>query len=116
MNDSIQIPPDLNGCHPLITATQKTLAEARKTPFDPYCPRKPAIGTIDVEVSANAQQRALRLLEAIIRAAEKKGWTIEPKTEKNGSRIRIADDTVTFSMFEKTEQVETQKDSKTRWG
>jgi hypothetical protein len=45
-------------------------------------------------------------LEAIIRASEKAGWSVEGKDEKEGARIKIADDPVSFSMVEQSDRIE----------
>src|ERR1700681_2772874 len=100
MEHHIQVPADLRGCHPLITKTHHAHLHPPKL-TEPYSAPKPVTGILDVQASKSALSRALRLLEAIIRASEKNGWTVEGKDEREGARIRIGDDPVSFSMFEK---------------
>ena len=105
MDYDIQIPEDLHGCHPIITKTRQAQFYRPKL-TEPYSAPEPILGILNLRVSKSALPRALRLLEAIIRAAEKAGWAVEGKNEKQGFRIKIADDPVSFSMVEQTDRIE----------
>lgn len=105
MDHDIKIPDDLRGCHQIITRTRKEKLLPPKT-ANLYTEPKRVFGILDVQVSKNALPRALRLLEAIVCTCEKQGWSVEGNDEKEGSRIRIADDPVTFSMIEQSDRIE----------
>lgn len=116
MEYDIEIPTDLHGCPPIITKTRHALLHPPKL-TEPYSAPKPVTGVLDVHVSKIALSRALRLLEAIIRASEKNGWTILGEEERKGARIGIGDDPVTFSMVEQSERIElpSTKEEKAQW-
>ena len=105
MQYDIQIPDDLHGCHPIISKTRRAQFYRPKL-TEPYSAPKPILGILDLRVSKSALPRALRLLEAILRASEKAGWSIEGRSEKEGARIKIADDPVSFSMIEQSDRIE----------
>jgi len=105
MDYDIQIPGDLHGCYPIITKTREAKLHPPKA-ANPYSEPKRVFGILDVQASKSALPRALRLLEAITCACEKQGWSVEGNDEKEGSRIRIADDPVTFSMIEQSDRIE----------
>src|ERR1700720_4583869 len=105
MEYDIKIPKDLHGCHPIISKTRQAQSHRPKL-SEPYSAPKPILGVLNLRASKTALPRALRLLEAIIRASEKIGWSIEGKDEKEGARIKIADDPVSFSMVEQRDRRE----------
>lgn len=105
MDYEIRFPEDLRGCHQIITRTREAKLHPPKA-ANLYSEPKRVFGILNVQVSKNALPRALRLLEAIISTCEKQGWSVEGNDEKEGSRIRIADDPVTFSMIEQSDRIE----------
>jgi len=105
MDYEIRIPEDLRGCHQITVRTREAKLHPPKA-ANLYTEPKRVFGVLDVQVSKNALPRALRLLEAIVCTCEKQGWSVEGNDEKEGSRIRIADDPVTFSMIEQSDRIE----------
>jgi hypothetical protein len=105
MEQAIQIPEDLRNCHELITKTRHACIQSTKT-IDPYSQPKRSFGILDLHISRTALQRALRLLEAVIRTCETRGWSVLGNTERDDSRIQIEDDAVMFTMFEQRDRVE----------
>src|ERR1700676_4922610 len=87
-----RIPSDLRGCHPLISQTKRVLE--KKKPDERSLLQSIENGILNIRVTQNALHRALRIMQAIISAAESRGWTVRPRGEKTGCAIVIGDDDV----------------------
>lgn len=93
----ITVPDEIRKYHALTAATKRWFEQQRKTIDYPAKPEH-----IDhlhvVSVTKDAERRVLRLYEALIRAIESRGWTVETKTADRdtktlvkvlGERVRI---------------------------
>ena len=100
----INVPEDLHGCHPLVSATKKSL-ESDKPGVDLLL-RSAEKGTLSIMTSRNSMHRALSLMEALIRAAEANGWKVEGKEDRGGMKIIVGEDGVSLEMVEKIDQTE----------
>src|ERR1700730_6230624 len=100
----VEVPSDLLTCHPLVAKTQIALEHQKANQHQLVS----ATGrnTLFVRVGPNSIKRALRILEAVIRASETNGWKVEPTNSEGKSRICVNDDPVSFSIFEKTQRSE----------
>lgn len=87
----IRVQSELTSPHPLVAKTQKALKTLK--PFDGRL--HPPTGTaLDVGVSPAQMDRVLRILDALIKACEQKGWRWEVGNEGtlihcDGEQIRI---------------------------
>lgn len=100
----IVVPENLHGCHPLITATRKSL-ESRKAREDGLVWAS-GPGTLRIETSRESMHRALCLMEALIRGAEANGWKVEATGETSGTEVFIGEESVSLEMKEKVERIE----------
>lgn len=81
------MPRQLRAAHPLIAAT-RTAAE-RLRPDETGRLRLRAPGVVDLRVSRAALTRALRVIQGLVAAAERRGWSVVPA--KYGPGVAISD-------------------------
>lgn len=110
----IEIPDNLRGCHPLVSATRQGL-EAAKPNERKLC--YAGAGQLDVVVCRGSIPRALRLLEALVRACEGEGWKVETEEKQRGTRIVVRDDPVSLLLIEKPLRIEIEapEEEKKNW-
>ena len=101
---TIEVPSDLRGCHPLISQTKRVLE--RQKPDERSLLQSIDKGILSIRVTRNSLHRALRIMEAIINAAESHGWAVKPQNEKDGCAIVIGDDAVGIYISEKVNRFE----------
>ena len=99
LTPTVQISDDLRGCHPLITKTRRLLKQGK--PDERHLKYAVAGGTMSVRVSSGAIDRALQILEAIIRACESRAWIVAAPDDESSARVHIGQDPVSFGMSEK---------------
>lgn len=93
----IRVADTLHGCHPLIRQTKQTKEKAVQ---DEYGRTR---GYLDLSVSKAALNRALRIMDALMRAAENRGYKIEiSKQSPHLAQIVIGDERKAFRIFEKS--------------
>jgi len=105
--EPIKIPSDLRGCHPLISTTRRAL-EARK-PGDTGLVYINEPGALKVTVSRQSTPRALRIMEALLRACLDRGWAVESSDKEATTRVSIGNDPVHFEIAEKTDRTEIEQ-------
>jgi hypothetical protein len=112
---TVQIPGDLRGCHALITKTRGSLKLAKTD--ERNLKRAAGDGVLKVCVSRESIDRALKILEAIIRACEARGWSVAAPDARSSAEIRIGDDPVSFGISEKIARFEIKTDdpAKDKW-
>jgi hypothetical protein len=98
------VPENLHGCHPLITATRKSLESLK--PGENGLVWASGPGTLRIETTRESMHRALCLMEALIRGAEANGWTVKAGSEKSGTTVVIGEEYVSLEMKEKMERLE----------
>jgi hypothetical protein len=98
------VPIDLRGCHPLISQT-KRIVEKEK-PDERSLLRSTQKGILNVTVTRGSLHRALRIMQAIITAAESRGWSVKPKSEEAGCAIKIGDDELGITISERVSRFE----------
>jgi hypothetical protein len=87
---TVPVPTDLRGCHPLITKTRGSLKLAKTD--ERNLKRAAGDGVLKVCVSRDSIDRALKILEAIIRACEARGWSVAAPDARSSAEIRIRDE------------------------
>lgn len=95
---SVTIPEDLRGCHPLVSSARAALE--RDTPSSRGLRATHGPGMLSICVSKGSMHRALRLTEALLRAAEQAGWKVEGGKEVASIMIHVGDDEVELSVSE----------------
>ena len=103
----IVVPDDLRGCHPLISATRKSLESSK--PQENQLLHAVHAGTLSVAVSRSSMHRALRIMEAIIVAAEAFGWKVESPGERGGTQITPENVPVSLELIEKVDRSEKER-------
>lgn len=73
---SVELRQDLSGCHLLVAQAQAAIDACKASP-DGLC-RLPENAPLNMRVSKADPNRALRLMDALLRAMEAQGWKIEP--------------------------------------
>lgn len=69
-----------------------------------------------VHVSNSALDRGLRIMDALIKALEARGWGVEvARGDQPATRVRIGEDFVKFRLDEKARRIEHPPDSKKSW-
>jgi|SRR5579885_177955 len=101
----IAVPEQLTEPHPLVARTDKSIRSAR--PDESGISRPKASRCIDVAVSPAQIDRALRILDAVVKALEARGMAVfavdgdRPRTE-----ARVLDERVGFRIYEETKRQE----------
>lgn len=107
--EDIVVPAELTSPHPLIEATEKSLTGAK--PDEEGLVHPKAKRTLDIHVSPANVQRALRIMDTLIKAIESRGLSVTLKGE--GSRLctyaEVMDEQIWFVLDEITERVERPK-------
>ena len=107
---AIAIPQNLQGCHPLVAETLRILEKSKLN--DNGALSSDQTGILKVIVSPALLQRALRIMEAILRACVAHGWTIEGAGTDPDTSVKIWEDSVSFRLVEKLERYETEASKK----
>jgi hypothetical protein len=90
---SVEPRPDLSGCHQLVAQAQAAITACKASP-DGLC-RLPGNAPLNMRVSQAEPGRALRLMDALLRAMEAQGWTIGA-----GPEVSVLGESITFRMWE----------------
>lgn len=95
----IVVKANLRGAHPLVTAFSKAVAEAGAKSGE-YVSTGRA-DTLDVHVTKELLPRALRVMDALLRAFETRGWPVRiARAEQRHWVVRVADRDVPFGIRE----------------
>jgi hypothetical protein len=110
----IEIPEDLRISHPLVkqavAAVRKTSPEVSKDRVvrwqDRYQSKlvKPGAGHLDIAVSKASLPRASRIMQALLAAFERRGFTIRV-TEKNETFVTVLGEAFQIALVERLKQV-----------
>ena len=99
--DPVPIPPTLESPHPIIASTLKASRKAKEQEDRLLSLHGP--GGLTLRVSCEALDRALRILDAVVKALEVRGCTVRPAQDsKNGSAAIRDQDTLGFWMEEES--------------
>ena len=110
----ITVPDDLAITHPLVkqaaAAVRKASREARKNEVvrwqDRYQAKllKPTPGNLDIAVSRSSLARALRIMQALLAAFDRRGFVIRI-TDKNETYVTVMDEPFQIALIERLKQV-----------
>jgi hypothetical protein len=101
---SISVPSDLHGCHPLISQTRKALKQEK--PDERGILRSTQNGILNVTVSRTSLHRALRIMQAVLTAAESRDWSFITRKEEASCAIKIGDDEMGVRISERVKRFE----------
>lgn len=101
---AIEVPETLHGCHTIVSATKRCLESSK--PSENGLLRSPDDGTLTMAVSRHSIHRALRLMEALIRAIEANGWQFLGKGEREGMRVNLNGESINLEIEEKIGRAE----------
>jgi hypothetical protein len=117
----IEVPEDLAISHPLVraaaTALRRAARERNKNQPVHWNQRyqarlvKPGPGHLDIAVSKVLVPRALRIMEALVTALERRGYPVSV-TEKSETEVRVLDERIEIALVERFKQVTVKR----QWG
>lgn len=97
----IRVADTLHGCHPLIRQTKQGLQKAKPDDYGRLH------GHLDLNVSKTSLSRALRIMDALVRGAERRGYAVEnSKQSPYPTQMVIGEDRIRFKLFEKSDRHE----------
>jgi hypothetical protein len=112
----IVVADDLRSAHPIVRESRKRLERKFVDPFGRiypgWSPDESQRQIIDINVSHGTVHRALRIMDALIKAIETRGGHIELKSRKTYCRVNEAN--VQFSLWEKITRTEREVSQKER--
>jgi hypothetical protein len=111
----IKVPPDLKVFHPLVKATAVALRGAAKLSrqpgpyrgYDPALLVRPGEGYLDIAVSKPLVPRALRIMQALVTALEKRGYSVSAR--KSETIVTVLGEEFEIALNERLKQVKVQR-------
>lgn len=102
---SVSVPDILTEVHPLVEMAQKHLSFSKSEPYHSCSPEKTRC--LDIRVSRDSLERALRIMDALLKALEQEGMYVKI-TEHGESKIVFDEKETEFCLREMvyTEQIE----------
>jgi len=95
----IRVADTLHGCHPLIRQAKQVLEKARPDEYGRLH------GHLDLHVSKTSLNRALRIMDAFVRVAERRGYVVEnSKQSPYRPQMVIGEERIKFKLFEKSDR------------
>lgn len=111
--EAIEISPDLRGCHKLVTKTRRAFESARKETNGHLVPD----GALSVRITRASMNRALRLMDAVVKALEARKSKVVVETDANWCYALIEGEKVHFSLTERIRRYEKDQTLESRrWG
>lgn len=107
LNDPIRVDDVLRNPHPAIRQTKSALEGAHE---NSYAKVQPAWNqpSLDIRVSRGSVNRALRIMDAILKAVEKRGFSVEPGDAQRGyTRIVVRSQKIKVRLTEGANRFET---------
>jgi len=95
---------DLRGCHPIVSETKRALEKAR--PDERSLLRSIQNGILNVAVTRGSLQRALRIMQTVVKMTASRGWKIKPTRREAGCAIAIGHDEIGIRLSEKVGRFE----------
>jgi hypothetical protein len=96
--NSIVVEDTLTGVHPLVAKTQEDLANTKVDNSGLLAGRDH--GCLDIKVAKDSLDRAFRIMNALLKALDRRGFTVSVDQEKRTTKAKALDETVTFSLEE----------------
>ena len=112
--EPILVPDELSDPHPLVVATEKSLLAAGEDEQGLVWPR--AEKTLDVHVSPENIPRAMRIMDAFVRALEARGLPVTVVSPEGNRRTEttVLQESVGFMLYEATDRVEREPTARER--
>jgi hypothetical protein len=112
-----RVPENLRGADPLVTRTRDAIEAGHKDDYGRSAARWNSGCPLNINVSASLLPRALRIAEAIIRGAVRRGYTVETPKEGGVAKIFIRGNDFGFVLEEPSKRIEEKPDPKhpDRW-
>jgi len=112
-----RVPENLRGADPLVTRTRDAIAAGHKDDYGRSASKWNSDCPLNINVSAPMLHRALRIAEAIIRGAIRRGYTVETPKEGRVAKIFIRGNDFGFVLEEPSKRIEEKADPKhpDRW-
>ncbi|SRR5260221_6457590 len=79
----VAVPTDLDDAHKLVVQAEKSLRHGRRDDHGRLMPRSP--GRLHIRVTPECLDRALRIMDALLKALEVRGYASSAGAEENGS-------------------------------
>lgn len=100
----IRVVNTLRSAHPLVQTAQEVLRRSAKTPNDFV--HNWQVPHLDIDVSKATFTRALRMMNAVVKAFEKRGWEVAvgPKDDR-GTFVTVMQQKIAFGIREPRKQV-----------
>lgn len=98
----IVVPDEVRKYHPLVAATKRWFEQRRKK-VDIYARPEPIDHLHVVKVQQDSERRVLRLWDALIRALETRGWSVETTTKDRDTKttVKVLGETVKIFIEER---------------
>ena len=96
--NSIMVEDTLTQVHPLVTKTQKSLINAKVDNSGLLAGRDH--GCLDIKVGKDSLDRAFRIMDALLKALDRRGFTVSVDAEKRTTMAEVLGETVAFSLEE----------------
>jgi hypothetical protein len=101
----IQVPEETGVLHPLVERTARTLRSAKKSERGYLVPR--AKRHLDVTVTPGTLDRALRIMDALVRALEARGFAVAiSQDERSATFASVLDERIGFALEERVRTIE----------
>ena len=104
-HEYVDVPKTLRGAHPLVSTALEVLEQAKRNSKGML--ERPIRNCLDVAVTKRLLRRALRIMDAIIKECESRGWTC--KIDNGETVVQTADARVVFGISEILEYRESEK-------
>jgi hypothetical protein len=101
----IRVSKTLRNPHPLVIQTERVLSKAEPDKYGVLRPWRREY--LDIRVSPTSLKRALRIMDALIKGIEERGFSISNRVNSRfpETHLTIFDESIRFSLSEKTRQI-----------
>lgn len=105
--NQIRIAAELENAHPLVKKTKRFFDEADANSLEPISPPREK-GYLSVSVSPTQAQRALLIMDALLKAAEKRGYNATVSSNHWGEESRIVKEgeDICISLYEHSQKIQ----------
>lgn len=101
-----RVPQDLRGCDKMVSKTRDAILRDKYAHNGLYSPGRGDYGCLDLKVSKEQLQRALRIYQGIINGCTALGWKVNPGEEYSGTSILVEEEEISVAIREKTNRIE----------
>lgn len=113
--NNIRVVDSLSSAHPLVLIARDVLRKSAKTP-DEFV-HNWQVPHLDLDVSKATLTRALRIMNAVVKAFEKRGWPVAVgPTDDRGTSVTVLQQKILFGIREPRKQVQNEPAKPRRLG